>query len=527
MKERFGYGLIVVATIVAFAMTRNNLKDNATEPGTVTIRVAHFTLDPQFRVFLTKAARAYEKRHPHVQIRPMDVPRQVYLQWQRTQIVGEMAPEIMQFAYFNPGVEDMVMHHFTVLDPWVEKPNPYRTEAGADLMPWRDTFIDGLNSRDAYNEKLRAYFGIPMIVGGYRFYFNKSMSEERLGGQQEWTYREFLPLMDMLNDSADTSGESHQVMPVASSNFSSYAWFKMLFSSVTQSLQFSLDRNYDFQLSGRDAALGFLEGRWNYHTEEMQAALKLMREASFLMNPGFSQLQKPDGIMEFAQQRSLGVAGGHVDLTYLKEVASFEIGDASFPVPDKADPVYGKYVRGPLLELAIGSSLTLGVMRSPVQEQAIDFLQFLTGTEMMAMLHAETGWRVAADPEFDAAKSKLKLGYPTNLYDSMNGRGNNMTYLQNSYRLYERNGGVEAFADLMDAESSTEFVGWIGSQTTTLRQTLRQQEMAIMANWALAQARGNASSEDSLVAEFLQVNNRQEAEYRSILRFMKSHDESL
>ena len=525
MKQRFGYVLVVVATIVAFAMTRNNLKDNATEPGTITIRVAHFTLDPQFRIFLTEAARAYEKRHPHVRIRPMDVPRQVYLQWQRTQIVGEMAPEIMQFAYFNPGVEDMVMHRFAVLDPWVEKPNPYRTEADADSMPWRDTFIDGLNSRDAYSEKLRAYFGIPLIVGGYQFYYNESMRKERVGGGQEWTYQEFIPLKDRLNDSTVAGGDPHQVMPMSSSLYSSYVWFKMLFSSVTQSLQFSLDRNYDFQLSGRDAALGFLEGRWNYHSEEVQVALKLMREASSQMSPGFAQLQKPDGIMEFAQQRSFGVAGGHVDLTYLKEVASFEIGAASFPVPDQDDPVYGNYVRGPLLELAMGSSLTLGVLRSPVQEQAIDFLQFLTGTEMMTLLNSQTGWRVAADPQFDASKSKLKLGYPSNLYDMMNGRGNNMTYLQNAHRLFARNGGVEAFADQMDAESPADFVNWIGSQTATLRQTLRQQEMAIMAHWALGQGREEASPEDPIVAEFLQVNNRQEAEYRGIQRFMKSYEE--
>lgn len=525
MKMQFGYGLIVVATIGALLMTRKNYVATTTQPGTVTIRVAHFTLDPQFRSFLTKAGEAYEKIHPEVRIKQMDVPRQVYPQWQRTQIIGDMAPEIMQFAYFNAGVEDMVMHRFTVLDSWVEKPNPYRADDETKSMAWRDTFLDGLNSRDAYNDKLRAYFGIPLIMGGYRFFYNEEMSRERLGGEKEWNFQQFKALATRLNDSAVAAGDLRPVMPMSTSNYSSYSWFKMLFGSVTQSLMFTLDRNHDLQISGRDSALGFLEGRWNYHTEEVQAALRLMRESSQLMNPGFLQLQKPDGIMEFAQNRSFGVGGAHVDLTYLEELSRFEVKEASFPVPDKSDPEYGRYVLGPVSELAGSSSLTLGVLRSPLQEQAVDFLQFLTGTEMVALLREETGWRVSVGDLKQESKLNLKTGYPDVMYDTMNTRGSIMTYRQNSYRLFERDGGVELFAEKMDEEAPAEIREWIKSQATTLRRTLRQQEMSIIASWALGQTEEGMDSNNINLDGFLEVNNRQEAEYRGILRFMNSRAE--
>lgn len=520
MKGRFGIALIIVATVAAFVMTRRNFEATTTEPGTVTIRVAHFTLDPPFRTFLTKAGEAYEKLHPGVRIKQLDIPRQVYLQWQRTQIVGDMAPEIMQFAYFNPGVEDMVMHRFVVLDDWVEKPNPYGDE---NAVVWRDTFLDGLNSRDTYNEKLRAYFGIPLIMGGYRFFYNETMSEKRLGGEKAWDFQEFKALPDRLEDPAVADEDRARVMPMASSTYSSYSWFKMLFGSVTQEKLFSLDRNYDLQISGRDTVMGFLEGQWNYHTEDVQVGLKLMRDASQLMNPGFTQIQKPEGNMEFSQRRSFGVSGAHVDLTYLREMAAFEIGEASFPVPDQSDPVYGDYVLGPVSELAGDSSLTLGVLRSPVQEQAIDFLQFLTSDEMMALLREETGWRVSTKGNDKAATANLKPGYPAVTYDFMNNRGNIMAWRQNFYRLFQREGGVADFAERMDADSPAEMRVWLKSQATTLRQTLRQQEMAIISRWALAKDRQNGQREDPALAGFLQVNNRQEAEYRRIERFRSAH----
>lgn len=527
MKVQFGYALIVVATIGALFMTRKNYVATTNDPGTVTIRVGHFTLDPNFRSFLDKAGAAYEKLHPHVRIKQMDVPRQVYPQWQRTQIIGEMAPEIMQFAYFNTGVEDMVMHRFTVLDSWVEKPNPYREDDIANGVAWRDTFLDGLNSRDAYNDKLRAYFGIPLIMGGYRFFYNEDLSAERLGGEREWNYQQFKALVERLNDPEVAADDRRPMMPMSTSNYSSYSWFKMLFGSMTQSLLFSLDRNYDLQLSGRDSALGYLEGRWNYHSEEVQAGLRLMRDASQLMNPGFLQLQKPDGIMEFAQSRSFGVGGAHVDLSYLEELSPFKVGEASFPVPDQSDPVYGRYVMGPVSEMSGTSSLTLGVLRSPLQEQAVDFLQFLTGPEMMALLREETSWRTSVDDSDKDSQINLKPGYPDGVYDIINTRSTLMAYRQNAYRLYEKDGGVSEFAEVMDEESPEEIPVWIKSQTTTLRRTLRQQEMSIVASWALSLSAGDSDSKQLSLDGFLEVNNRQEAEYRGILRFMRGHEESL
>lgn len=520
IKPRIGYSLVVIAILAGFILARRNHLAVSTEPGTVVIRVAHFTIDPNFRSFMDRAALEYNKLHPNVRIKQMDIPRQVYMQWQRTQIVGNMAPEIMQFAYFNTGVEDMVKHNFVVLDPWVEKPNPYWAD-NRDARMWRDTFIDGLGSRDAYSQKLRAYFGIPLIMGGYRFFYNADMLETTGAPVPSWTFAQFRDIAATLKENGlkDTGG--NPVSAIVGSEYSAYSTFRTMFSSVTQPLQFTLDRDYDLLVTSRDTAMGLLDGRWNYQTPEVQAGLKLMRETAGLLSAGFTQLQKPDGILQFAQGRALALSGGLSDLSYLRQVAPFPVAEASFPTPDQNDPVYGQHVLGPVTELRGSSTLTLGVTRSPLQEQAVDFLQFLTGPKMMAILHEETGWRTAVADPASQAGSTLKPGYPDTLYDDMNTRGNIMSFRRNYHLLFKHEGGIEAFAERLDRESPAEMRSWLEAEANILRQTLRQQEAAIIANWALARTDdGSQQYDQDALDDFLALNNEQETDYRALRVFL-------
>jgi len=522
-KNRIGYALIVVVTLVAFVVARRNYLATTSEPGIVTIRFGHFLIDPAFRRFIDRAAEAYARLHPEVRVKQLDIPQQVYMQWQRTQIVGETAPEIMQFAYFNPAIEEMVMQHFIVLNDWVEQPNPYRTDAASQTMSWRDTFVDGLNSRDAYSEKLRAYFGIPLLMGGYRFFYNETMRAEIGEPVGPWTFQEFRQVAERLKATGQVDMSGRPVTPIVASNFSSYSTFKMLFSSVTQPLLFSLDRNCDLLVNGRDTAMGFLEGRWSYRSEEVQAALRLIKEGSELMNAGFSQLHKQDGILQFLQGRGLAMGGAHIDLTLLNEMASFKVGETGFPVPDAEDPVYGRYVLGPVNERSGSSTLALGVLRSPQQNRAVDFLQFLTGTEMTALLRKETGWRVSvSDPRTDE-KLNLQEGYPETLFDYMNTQGSLLSYQQNAHMLFRSDLGPVVFAEKMAMDAPREQQVWLSAQATMLRQTLRQQEAAIMAHWALSQVEGADEKEVRMLDEFLEVNNRQEADFRRMARFLIRH----
>ena len=191
-------------------------------------------------------------------------------------------------------------------------------------------------------------------------------------------------------------------------------------------------------------------------------------------------------------------------------------------MPDENDPHYGQYVLGPVNELQDKSTLTLGVLRSPLQEQAVDFLQFLTGTEMMALVRKKTHWRVSVWDENQDTYG-LKSGYPYDMYGLIISSGSGLTYYQNYYLQFQDDDSLDEFAEKMNEESPRERLEWLGLQAKSLRQTLRQQEAGILAQWALSRDRSAPETEDDVVAEYLRVNNRQEAEYRKLNRFLKKH----
>lgn len=523
-KNYLKYGTVIGLLVFAMFLSLRNHTETMAKPGETLLRIGYFTLDPNFQDFMTEAAEAYTRLHPDIEIKQLRVPRQVYRQWQRTQIVGEMAPEIMQFSFIDEGVEEMVLHQFVVLDRWVNAPNPYQ-EGGE--VPWKDTFHDTLSSRDSYNAKIRAYFGIPFVMGGYRLIYNESVREEWGMPAPPWDYREFIQMADRLAHEGGVSANDSPKKILVGSDYSSYVLFRKLFASVTQSLVLELDRDGDLIVNDWETALGFLDQQWSYDTTEVKAGLQLIHEGGKLMNAGFAQIKKPDGMVQFVQKRGMALGSGHSDMSYLPGIAPFKVKATSFPVPDKDDPVYGRFVLGPVTEVHGTSSATFGVMRSPHQDQAIDFLRFLTGTKMTVLLREKTGWRLAVKEPARGDGSDLKSGYPDTLYDMMNARSNVMAYRQNFHLLFKSEDGPERFAQIMNRESAAEMVPWLRSQAKELGQSIRQQETALLARWVIDQVKSEDEVSRQRMTEIFDVNNRREAEYQRIMRFLTKRDLSL
>jgi len=517
------YGIVVGIVVFAMIWSCRNQSETVAKPGVSLLRIGYFTLDPNFQDFMTEAAEAYHRLHPDVEIKQLRVPRQVYRQWQRTQIVGEMAPEIMQFSFIDEGVEEMVLNRFVILDSWVRKPNPYRE---GEEIAWKDSFHDTLGSRDSYNAQIRAYFGIPFVMGGYRLIYNESLREELGMPVAPWNYQEFQQMADRLKGELEADGIVHPVKLMVGSDFSSYVLFRKLFTSVTQPLIFELDRDGDMVVNDWETAFGFLEKKWSYETAEVKAGLRLIHDSAKLMNAGFAEIKNQDGVVQFVQQRGMALGSGHLAMSYLPEIAPFKVKATSFPVPDKSDPVYGRYVLGPVTEVHGTSTATFGVMRSPVQHQAIDFLRFLTGTKMTALLRVKTSWRLAVKEPEEEKKSDLKSGYPDTLYDMMNGISNVMSFRQNSHLIFKSEDGPEHFARKMADESPPEMITWLGAQAKGLQLSLKQQEAALLARWVIDREDGEEEASAQSLAEIFDANNRREAEYLRIMRFLSQQKTS-
>ncbi|MEZ5277979.1 MAG: hypothetical protein R3F07_16475 [Opitutaceae bacterium] len=509
--------LLLAAVFLAAAIrtTRIGLR-SADNSGVTTIQVAHFVLDPSFRRAFDLIARNYEASHPGVEIKRVDVPRSIYAQWQRTRLVGGDSPEIMQFAYFMTGVEDMVAQHFRILDGQVEAPNPYNVESAEAAVPWRDTFVDGMTSRDAFSQKLRVHFGIPLVVGGYRLFVNEDLWRQYSTDKHATVT--FDSLIDRFNNSNRAPEGPHLV---GGSSFSAYVLFHNLYAAVTQPLLFRLDRNGDLDVTARECALGYLDGSWNHRTPEVFAAYSLMREFSRIMPTGFLQLGKEDGVFQFVQGHSILLAGGLMDVSYLREIAPFKLGEEALPAPARDHPEFGEFVLGPVNEIGTETTLTLGVVEGPRAAIATDFLKFLTSRQSQELLARKTGWVTAVVGSSPTGHKAARTGFPDGLYGSMNLRHNSMAFSRNLHLLFGPNGGAEVLAGALDSESKPTIRASLLREASSMRQLMRRQDIAAIARWWLASGSEDPDPSTDSVDDFFRAQHQLELDYDDLSQHLE------
>ena len=78
----------------------------------------------------------------------------------------------------------------------------------------------------------------------------------------------------------------------------------------------------------------------------------MLRELTDQFQTGFSGLTRDEAVFLFVQQTAVFMATGTWDARSLQEQSDgqFTVGVMDFPLPDADDPVYGKFVEGPLFE---------------------------------------------------------------------------------------------------------------------------------------------------------------------------------
>jgi len=118
--------------------------------------------------------------------------------------------------------------------------------------------------------------------------------------------------------------------------------------------------------------------------------LNIMRDVGNQMTPGFMSLRREDSSFAFVQQRAFCVLSGSWDIPSLKVNAEkfFRVGIANIPIPSSDDPVYGRFVLGPVSEANTFTGTNFGITRQSKNfDRALDFLRFITsrkGTELFA-----------------------------------------------------------------------------------------------------------------------------------------------
>jgi len=370
-----------------------------TRPGTVlstdkrvVIRVAHWQIEAGPREAFDALIKRYEELNPHVRVEQLAVPGVVYNQWLRTQLIGGTATDIIEFGQHMQGMNDVPPRFFAPISDYVEEPNPYNRGTPLEGVRWRDTFKDGLNTPDTYIANLGNFYAVTQCMLSMRLFYNPELLREVTGRPEPpATYTELRALKEELE--RYNAGRKEPLALLAGSQFNSYILLSPLLARAGLDITFGMDRFRDHGPLALDAGLEYLRGSWDYRRPELLKGMEMLREVSFMMRPGFRQLERDGAVQDFLRGRALMIATGTWDATSLRTMAPFPMGVTEFPWPTRDDGEVGRYLWSPLTESAGTTAMALYINKaSPHQAEAIDFLRFITSVEGNTIFSHTSGW---------------------------------------------------------------------------------------------------------------------------------------
>ncbi|MEZ5275794.1 MAG: extracellular solute-binding protein [Opitutaceae bacterium] len=519
-----GFALLAACFIVALVRVFNRNTEE-TQPGTITIRFAHWQLESGLRDAFDEVARRYMEAHPGIRVEQLAIPERTYAQYYRTQLIGGTAPDIFAIGFGNN--DEILARFFTPLTPWLERPNPFNVGTELEGIPWRDTFIDGLNSK--YNQNLLDYYMISTAMFTVRVYYNKTLWQEILGDAPvPETYEDFRLACEKIRDFARDTGRG--ILPIASSKFNGPQLMDKLFEGQTQKLRLSLDPVHVLNTGNVDVVIPYLKGEWSMETPAIRSAVELSHEVAGFMTPGFSQLGREDAAFYFVQNRAVMIVSGSWDATSLRSQAPFEIGVFAVPLPSRDHPTYGRFTLGRASEGDTSTEGSFGIVRqSPHFEVALDFLQYLTSQPGNQVYADESGWLpaiigVTPDPLIEPFMPVID-GELRGFFLKFNDIGANTKGLyENAISLLERRDGVESYIRTMTSRLPEAIREDLDLRVKNNKHNTIRQDTTIAALRSLDRLGDRTTDYAAKLTEVLEAQNGQEGETYRIeqeLRFLQ------
>ncbi|MGC1481082.1 MAG: extracellular solute-binding protein [Chthoniobacterales bacterium] len=511
-----GIGLALLAGAFAVALIRVfSIEGPTAKDGIVTLRFAHWQLEGGIRGAFDESAREYEEMHPGVRVEQMAIPEQIAQNWSKTQLIGGTAPAIIQLGGPMGTGDEERARYFVPLTQWVTKPNPYN--AGTDLagVPWRETFVDNLESMETFSNVLLDYYGVPTTMFTTRVFYNRSLLREITGGDEVPTdYREFVELCELAADYELPGGG--RLLPIAGSKYNSPRMMDDLFRSQTQKLSLELEPAGSPRPETTEVALAALRGQWDWQSPAVQDGLKLMQQIGRHMQPGFLSLDRDDALFYFVQGKALMIATGSWDATSIRIQSPFEVGAFAMPLPTQEDPEFGGNVVGPFSEVALESGVVFGVARQADQtELAIDFLRFITSQRSNSKFSAASGMLpgvvgVSPPPEVQPFMPRLG-GFRAGFNPNLEQFGPDLVRVieTNLHRLVGPNGSVGDYSQTMDRVSPPAILTDLNRKLDNSRQSLAMQDTTLTAYRVLAD-RGTDPRAEQKYVELLEGQDAQE-----------------
>jgi raffinose/stachyose/melibiose transport system substrate-binding protein len=483
-------GLLLLGTayVGAIVLMRRHAAEEA-RPDRVTIRVSQWQLEGGVRQAFAAMIRRYEERNPRVHVELISIPDRVYRQWTQTQLVGDEAPDLIEYSIAFNNVE----RFFAPLTAEVMKPNPYNRGTPLAGVPWRDTFLDAMANADGFNAQLNQYYAVTLTQHSMRLIFNRPLLRAITGAEEPpRDYREFLALCARVRDYARE--RRLDLAPLANSKDTIVGVAGFVFESATSGLSARLDHRHVYGLTSKELGLAYLRGEWNFSAPESRAGLELLHDLGANSVPGFIQLTRDSAIMDFVRGRTLMIVAPSWEASSLKELCDFPLGAFRYPVPQPDDPVYGPLMLGPYADGRLATVMSMYLNRTTRHRaEALDFLHYITSVEGNQIFTDVSTWLPAIVGVRASDYSRQFLPVYDGYIWSLDGGFNLLTgddavaLLRNNYHLlWGPNGSAEKYGAALDAGMREKMISDLTRETRIQVQTINREDSAAAAQRVLA-----------------------------------------
>ncbi|MEO6873399.1 MAG: extracellular solute-binding protein [Opitutaceae bacterium] len=460
----------------------------------VTIRFAHWQIERGPPDGIAAAIKRYEELNPRVHVEQLLIPgATVYPQWMRSNLAGGTGPDLMEWGSWLAGQRDIPARYFTPLTAELAKPNPYNKGTSQEGIPWEKTFHDNLLVPRRDSPEPGQIYAVTISEATVRLFCNIKLLQQCTGSTAAPT--SFDDLRKIIARIEDYARRTRQPIHALAGSGDNGLWIaESLFSAPLMGVSRSIDDKGYLYTYNRDVLAAYLEGRWSYGSPAVSAGLRLVREVTGAMKPGFLQLHRDDAMLEFFRGEAVFIYTGTWDATSLRRMAPFTVVPMRLPNVLPSDPEVGRYIIGIGGEGQGETSVAMYLNRySEHKAEALDFLKFLTSVPGNQLFTDASLWLPSVNgvklPEEIKDFRNYQLGHSFGQapYDII-GSEVNGEWKRHFYQLVGEQGSVKQFATALDEVMPVAIRTDLQNEMRNTLLLVKPQDALIVANAEMATA---------------------------------------
>ena len=378
IANKIGLFLALSFYIVSMIMVAINTSERSgiTDENVETITIAHWQLEDGFRQGFDEAIKQYEalkaKEGKKVRIIQTTVPYRGYPQWFITQLISGNPSDIIELS----GASRIHNQYFVPLSNYISKPNPYNRGTPLAGIPWKDTYIDGMNS--SLDSVYAEYFGVGTFFHVTRVYVNKKLLREATGSNKlPSTFDEWMADCRKLREYGKKTGRP--IIPIGVRGFDK-ATLNYLFSQYFSQLNGNLnDSGTKFCTSNvTNYELFDLLSRKKIDRNRLLEAVDLIKDIGKNFSEGFTATDLEQTKFLFFTGNVGFFPEGTWNAWSMVKNSPFEVEVINIPIIGPNNRYYKNFT-GQISEMGVRTGGKFGITNAGKHfDLALDFLQFLT-----------------------------------------------------------------------------------------------------------------------------------------------------